>query len=73
MVSLTHLSVQILGKAQVGVFPISGFLFNPLERKIVITLKPVMILTLNFDQVTKFDKRGTAMSKKVNGDVMSPN
>ena len=45
LVSLTRLSLQILGKTHTGVFPISGFLVNPLYKKLVITTEPVMILT----------------------------
>ena len=36
---------QILGKTQREEFPISGFLVNPLQKKIVIIPGPVMILT----------------------------
>ena len=56
-ISLTSPSLQILGKTQTSMFLISGFLVNPLERKIVMTLKPVMILT--WTAVTKFDKINT--------------
>ena len=42
LVSLPRPSLQILGKTQMGVFPISGFLVNPLQTKIVITPEPVM-------------------------------
>ena len=34
LVSLTHPSLQILGKTQTGVFPISRFLLNPLQKKL---------------------------------------
>ena len=69
MVSLTHPSLQISGKTQTGVFPISGFLVNPLEKKIVITPELVMILTWN---LTKLDKRNKTMPKN-DVDVMSAN
>ena len=49
-VSLTCPSLEILGKTQIGVFPISRFLVNPLWKKTVITPEPVMILTWNLDQ-----------------------
>ena len=45
LVYLTRPSLQILNKTQTGVFPISGFLVNPLQREIVINPEPVMILT----------------------------
>ena len=35
---------------QTGVFPISGFLVSPLQKEIVITSEPVMILAGNLDQ-----------------------
>ena len=44
LVSLTRFSLQILGKSQSGVSPISGFMSNPLQKKTV-TLELVMILT----------------------------
>ena len=46
-----------------GIFSILGFLFNPLQTKMVITPEPV----------TKIDKRNTVTSKKFDGDVMSAN
>ena len=45
LVPLTCLSLQILDKTQTGVFPIFKFLVNLLKRKIVITLKPDLVLT----------------------------
>ena len=50
LVSLTLSSLQILGKTQAGVFPISGFLVNPLLKKIDITPELLMILTWILDQ-----------------------
>ena len=44
-VSLNRPTLQILGKTQTGVFPISGFLVNHLYKKIVRTPAPVTILT----------------------------
>ena len=44
LASLTRLSLPILGKTETGAFPISGFLVNPLLKKIFITPKPMMIL-----------------------------
>ena len=45
LVPLTCLSLQILDKTQTGVFPIFKFMVNLLKRKIVITLKPDLVLT----------------------------
>ena len=45
LVFLTRSSFQILGKTQMEVFPFSGFLVNPLQKKIVRTPELVMILT----------------------------
>ena len=45
LVFLTHPCLQILGKTQTRILPISGFLFNPVLKEIVITPEPVMILT----------------------------
>ena len=50
LVSTTRPSLQILGKTQTVVFPISGFLGNPLSKKIVIIPEPVKILTSNLNQ-----------------------
>ena len=41
----TFPSLQILGKTQTWVFPIFGFLVNPLKKEIVMSPEPVMILT----------------------------
>ena len=45
LVSLTRPTFQILGKTQMGVFQIYGFLVNPLKKKILMTPESVMILT----------------------------
>ena len=45
VVFFTSSSLQVLGKTQTWVFPISGFLVNPSKKEIVITPEPVMILT----------------------------
>ena len=42
---LTRPNLKILGKTQTRVSQFSGFLVNPLQTKIIITLEPVMILT----------------------------
>ena len=44
VVSLALPCLLILGKTQTEVFLISGFLLNPLFKKVVITPEPVMIL-----------------------------
>ena len=58
-------------KTHTGVCLISGFLVNPLWKKIVITPEPVMILTWNFDQWLV--KKNKATSKKFDDDVLSEN
>ena len=50
LVSLTRPSLQILGKTQTELFPISGFLVNSLWKKIALIPEPVMILARNLDQ-----------------------
>ena len=61
LVSLTRPILQIFGKTQTGVFSISGFLVNPLSKKIILTW------------VTKLDKRNKATSKMFYDKVMSAN
>ena len=62
---------QILGKTQTEVFPISGFMVNPLQKKIIITPELAMILKL--ESVTKLDKRNKKTSRKFDDNVMSAN
>ena len=50
LVSLASPSLQISGKIQTGIFPISGFLVNPFMK---------------LGQVTKLDKGNKSMSKKL--------
>ena len=38
-------SLPMFGKTQTGVYPISEFLVNVLQKEVVITPEPVMILT----------------------------
>ena len=44
-VSITRAILKVLDQTQMGIFPISGFLVNPVRKKIVLTLEPVMTLT----------------------------
>ena len=46
LVSLTRPSLQILGKIQTGVFPISGFLVNPL-----------VVIDMKLEPITKFENK----------------
>ena len=70
VVSLTHPSLQILGKTQMVVFSISGFLVNLLYKKISRTSddNDVKLRTL-----TKLDERNKKASKKLVDDVVSVN
>ena len=73
LVFLTHPSLQILGKTQTGVFQISGFLVNPLRKKIAITPEPVNVLNIKLGLVTKLGKRNKTRSKKLDNDAMLEN
>ena len=70
LVSLTLHSLQILGKTQMNVFPIYGFLVNPLETKIAIVLEPVMILVSKLDQLLNQTKK-TRKHEKTDDEAMS--
>ena len=72
LVSLTCPSLQILGKTQTGVFPISRFLPNLLLNKIAITPETSDDTHMKLGPVTKVDKRNKTTSKKID-DVMSRN
>ena len=47
-----------------GVFPISRFLVNPLEKEIVITPRTSDDIGMKLGPVTKVNKRNKAMLKK---------
>ena len=64
VVFLTHSSLQILGKIQTGVFPISGFCRNS---------KTGDDIDMKFGLVTKLDKRNKTTSKIFDDDVMPKN
>ena len=76
MVSLTRPSLQILSKTQRGVFPgifdiwISGQSFIKKNCRIP---RNSNFIDKKCGAVTKLDKRNTAMSKKNDDDVISPN
>ena len=72
LVSLTRTSLQILGKTQTGVLPISGFLVNPLRKKTVITIE-MGDINMKPGPGTKLDKRNKITSKKLDKDYMSGN
>ena len=61
LVSLTHPSLQILGKTQTGVFPISDFRISSDDTDI------------KLGPLTKHDKRNKATSKKIDDNVMLAN
>ena len=69
-VSLTHTSLQILDRTQTTVFPISGFLINPLQKNCHDSSN---YIDMKLGAATKRDKRNTATSKKLDHDVLSAN
>ena len=74
LVSLTCPSLQILGKTQTLVFPISGFLVNFLQKKIVChNSRTSDDIDMGLGPVTKLDKRNKVMSKNFDVDIMSAN
>ena len=62
LVSLAHPSPQILGKTQIGVFPISRFFFNHSRTSDDIDMK--------LGPETKLDNRSKTTSKKFDNGVM---
>ena len=62
LVSISHSSLQILGKNQTGVFPISGFLVNSLYYPNSRTSDDIV---MKLASVTKLDKRNKTTSKKL--------
>ena len=73
LVSPTCHSLLILGKTQTGVFPISGFLVNPLQKKIVNNSRTGDDIDMKLGPITKLHKRNKITSKKFDDDVMSKN
>ena len=63
---LNSLQSPGIGQIQTGVFPVSGFLLNPLSQKIDITPEPAMILTCNLDQQLKLKRQTKQSQKKLN-------
>ena len=63
---LNSLQSPDIGQIQTGVFPVSGFLLNPLSQKIDITPEPAMILTCNLDQQLKLKRQTKQSQKKLN-------
>ena len=57
LVPLTCPSLQILSKTQIGVFSITIFLVNLLEKNIVMTPEPVMILPLQRQKIKNSVKK----------------
>ena len=75
LVSLIRRSLQILGKTQTRVFPISGFLVNLFDQKFgnCHNSKTSDDIDIKVGPVTKRDKRNKGTSKKYCDDVMSGN
>ena len=65
LVSLIRLRLQILGKTQTGVFPISGFLVNPLLKENCHKSRTGNDIDMKLGPVTKLDKRNKITSKKL--------
>ena len=61
VVFLTFSSLQILGKTQTRIYPVSEFLVNPVKTKIVINLEAVVILAMKVAPVTEPAMRNTAI------------
>ena len=68
LVSLICPNLQILGKTQMGVFPISG-----ISGQFLISSKTSDDIDMKLGSVTKIDKRKTKTTKKFLDDVMSAN
>ena len=67
LVFLTCPSLQIVGKTQTEVFPISEFLVNCHNSRTSCDID------MKLGLVTKFEKRSKATSKKFDNDIMSDN
>ena len=70
LVSLIRPRLQILGKNQTGVFPISGFLVNPLLKENYHKFRTSNDIDMKLGPVTKLDKKNKITSKKIDSDVM---
>ena len=65
-----------MGKNQMRVFPISGFLVSPFQTKIVIVIhnsRTSNDINIKLGPATKLNKKNTSISKKLDDDVMSAN
>ena len=72
LVFFSYPSLQILGKTQTWVFPIFGFLINLLQKEIVITSEPGMILTWSFDKKLNLSRETKKrQKKKITDDLIS--
>ena len=65
LVSLTRPSLQILGITQTGVFPISGFLVNPLLKKNCRNSRTSDDIDTKLEPVTKLDKANKTTPKNL--------
>ena len=68
MVSLTRLSLQILGKTQMGVFQISS---QSLIKENCHNSRNSDNIDMKFEPVTKLDQKDKKTAKQFGGDVMS--
>ena len=73
LVFLTRPSLQILGKTQTGVFPISGISGQSLIKRNCHNSRTSGHINMKLGAVTKIDKRSKAMSRKFDDDARSEN
>ena len=65
LVSLTHISLQILHKTQAGIFPISGFLVKSLINKNDHNSRTSNNIAMELVPATKRNKRNTTTPKRL--------
>ena len=70
LVSLAHSNLQVLGKSQTGVFPISGLLVNPLKTKRH-NSRTSDYIDMKLGPVIQTEKKNRATLQKKNDDVTS--
>ena len=72
LVSLTHPSLQVLDKTQTLVFSIFGFLVSHLQKSYH-NSRTTNDIDMKLGPITKFDKKNTATSEKLDDHVLSAN
>ena len=66
-------SLQLLGKTQMGVFPISRFLVRSLIKENCHNFRTSDDIDMKLGPVTKLYRRNKTMSKNFDDDIMSEN